>query len=292
MTDQTAALQVLREVLAPERLTHVVDVGANPIGSAPPYREMLDAGLCRVTGFEPQPAALEALNRRKGPLETYLPWVVGDGGMHTLKVCGHSGLTSTLSPDPQALDIFALLKPDAQVLEEVPVQTRRLDDIAGLEPIDFLKLDVQGGELAVLCHGREKLRQAVVVQTEISFATLYQGQAGCGEIDRELRAQGFLPFCFEGIKVYDLSPVTIDHHQLAGAKQLLEADLVYVRNYFAPDALDAAQLKQLCLVMHCCYGAYDLCMTCLLRLQKLGQVSADGVQRYVDLLVAIGALKQ
>jgi len=289
--DQNAAALVLREVLAPARPAHVVDIGANPIGPAPPYRGMLDAGLCRVTGFEPQPAALEALNRAKGPLETYLPWALGDGGAQTLRVCRHSGLTSTLPPDPLVLETFALLRADAQVLEEMPVRTRRLDDLAELEPIDFLKLDIQGGELAVLRHGRDKLRQAVVVQTEVSFATLYQGQAGCGEIDRELRAQGFLPFCFEGIKVYDLSPVTIDHRQLAGTKQLLEADLVYVRNYFVPEALDAAQLRQLCLIMHCCYRAYDLCMTCLLRLQKLEQVSAQGVQRYVDLLVAIGALK-
>jgi FkbM family methyltransferase len=292
MPDQGAALRVLHQLLAIPRLTHVVDIGANPIGAAPPYRRMLEAGLCRVTGFEPQPAALEALNRSKGPLETYLPWVVGDGGAHTLNVCRHSGLTSLLAPDAQALETFTLLRSDAQVLEQVQVQTRRLDDIAGLEPIDFLKLDIQGGELAVLAHAREKLREAVVVQTEISFATLYQGQAGCGEIDCELRAQGFLPFCFEQIKVYDRSPATIDHYQLAGTKQLLEADLVYVRNYFDPEALDEAQLKQLCLVMHCCYGAYDLCMTCLMRLQKLGEVSAAGMQRYVDLLVEIGALKQ
>ena len=32
----------------------VVDIGANPIDGDPPYRLLLDAGLCRVTGFEPQ----------------------------------------------------------------------------------------------------------------------------------------------------------------------------------------------------------------------------------------------
>lgn len=292
MTDPAAAQQVLRDILAPSRLTHVVDVGANPKGSTPPYREMLDAGLCRVTGFEPQPEALAALEQDKGPLETYLPWVIGDGAAHTLKVYRHSGLTSTLRPDPQALETFALFKPDFELLREVPVQTRRLDDIAEVGDFDFLKMDIQGGELAALRHARHKLRAAVVVQVEVSYAALYQGQAGCGEVDRELRAQDFLPFCFDALRVYDVSPVTINHRPLAGTKQLLEADLVYVRNYLAPEALDAAQLKQLCLVMHHCYSAYDLCMTCLLRLQKLGEVSAAGVQRYVDLLATSGALKQ
>ena len=49
------------------RLTAIVDVGANPIEGDPPYVEMLHAGLCTLTGFEPQPEALAALEREKGP---------------------------------------------------------------------------------------------------------------------------------------------------------------------------------------------------------------------------------
>jgi hypothetical protein len=51
-------LSALRELLSPSRLTHVVDVGANPIDGQPPYKPMLTQGLCRVTGFEPQRDAL------------------------------------------------------------------------------------------------------------------------------------------------------------------------------------------------------------------------------------------
>ena len=43
-----------RNLLSPQRLTDVVDVGANPIDDEPPYTPMLAAGLCHVTGFEPQ----------------------------------------------------------------------------------------------------------------------------------------------------------------------------------------------------------------------------------------------
>ena len=52
-------LDALRELVSPSRLTHVVDVGANPNdGGKPPYLPMLNAGICRVTGFEPQQEAL------------------------------------------------------------------------------------------------------------------------------------------------------------------------------------------------------------------------------------------
>ena len=67
------------DLLAPQRLTEVVDVGANPIDGDPPYARMLLAGLCRITGFEPQEVALLELQRRKGPNERYLPYAVGDG---------------------------------------------------------------------------------------------------------------------------------------------------------------------------------------------------------------------
>ncbi len=46
---------LLAELIKPERLTAVVDVGANPIDGVPPYRPLLAKGLCTVVGFEPQP---------------------------------------------------------------------------------------------------------------------------------------------------------------------------------------------------------------------------------------------
>ena len=59
----------LAELLPTDRLTAVVDIGANPIDGEPPYREMLRKGLCNVTGFEPQPEALASLVARQSALE-------------------------------------------------------------------------------------------------------------------------------------------------------------------------------------------------------------------------------
>ena len=93
------------------RLTHVVDIGANPIEGTPPYKPLLDAELCRVTGFEPQASALAELNRKKGAYETYLPYAVGDGREHSLNLCAYSGWTSLFVPSAAALEVFlSLLK--------------------------------------------------------------------------------------------------------------------------------------------------------------------------------------
>lgn len=53
----------LKTLLQLDRLTEVVDIGANSIDGDPPYKPMLDLGLCRITGFEPQPDALATLQQ-------------------------------------------------------------------------------------------------------------------------------------------------------------------------------------------------------------------------------------
>ena len=47
----------VHELLRPQRVTEVVDIGASPTQKPPPYKPMLDAGLCRVTGLEPDEKA-------------------------------------------------------------------------------------------------------------------------------------------------------------------------------------------------------------------------------------------
>jgi FkbM family methyltransferase len=148
----------LTQILDPKRLTAIVDVGANPIDGDPPYKAMLAAGLCEVTGFEPQAHALAKLQQSKGPRERYLPYALGDGTQRTLHVCELEGMTSLLEPDPAHLALFNLFPIWGQVKAQIPVTTKKLDDVAEIAAMDFLKMDVQGGEREVLAHGRARLK--------------------------------------------------------------------------------------------------------------------------------------
>jgi FkbM family methyltransferase len=275
--------EALARLLALDRPTEVVDVGANPIDGEPPYRAMLAAGQCRVTGFEPQPDALRALRRRRGTRERYFPWAVGDGRTHTLHVCAAPGMTSLLEPDPAALALFDLLRPMAQVVARVAVQTRRLDDMEEVEHLDFLKIDAQGSELAVLRAGAVRLAQAVAVQTEVSFVPIYQGQASIGEIDLELRRQGFLPHCLAELKHWPLAPCVVNGDPCQPLRQLLEADLVYVRDITRPDAMSDAQLKHLAMLAHWCFRSFDLALRCVLLLEQRGALAEGTQARYLRL---------
>jgi len=101
-------------------------------------------------------------------------------------------MTSLLTPDENQLRLFNAFPDWGSVVEEVDVKTHRLDDL-DIDEFDLLKIDVQGAELMVFQNGRERLRDAVAVHTDVSFVPLYVGQPTFGEVDVELRSQGFVP---------------------------------------------------------------------------------------------------
>jgi FkbM family methyltransferase len=248
----------LVDLLRPQRLTAIVDIGSSPIDGSPPYKHMLASGLCTVIGFEPQPEALAELDRRKGPHERYLPYVVGDGRERSLHICRQPGMTSLLSPDPERLRLFNEMPTFGTVSGKIPVATRRLDDISEVERIDYLKIDIQGGELDVFKSGRRKLARAVAIETEASFVTLYRKQPAFGLVDTFLRELGFIPHCIASVTRWPIAPTVIDGDPLKGVNQIIEADIVYVRDFTRIDNMDAEQWKHLAMIAHHCYSSIDL----------------------------------
>jgi FkbM family methyltransferase len=277
-------MDLLTQILTPGRPTAIVDVGANPIDGDPPYKRMLAAGLCEVVGFEPQAEALARLAAKAGPRETYLPYALGDGTPGTLNVCSLEGMTSLKVPDPAHLALFNLFPIWGDVKAHIPVSTKRLDDVSEIAHMDFLKMDIQGSERDVLNHGRAKLAQTVAVQTEVSFITLYENQPTFGEMDLLMRELGFLPHCFAEVKVWPLAPTIVSGKPNKGLRQLLEADLVYVRDFTRAQNMSAEQWKHLALIAHHCYGSVDLAARCLNMLAELGALPADASERYLSSL--------
>ena len=283
-----AATDPLWALLAPRRRTAVVDVGANPTEGQPAYHALLSKGLCTVVGFEPNPQALRRLADAAGSAETYLPWALGDGARHTLHLCAAEAMTSLLPPDPVALDRFHLFRRFAAVVGTFEVDTRRLDDLTQLGPIDLLKVAVQGSELTVVRSGRVALRDAVAIHTDVSFVSLYQGQPTFGEIDAELRAAGFVPHLIAQLKRWPLGPLVLDGDPRKAANQLLDADVVYVRDLTQAGRLTLEQLKHLALIAHHCYGSYDLAAQCLQALVNRDALASDALDVYCGLLATLG----
>jgi len=102
--------------------------------------------------------------------------------------------SSIFAPDSRALSVFPELAVAAPVgTREITLRT--LDGwaaSAGVERIDVMKLDVQGAELEVL-RGAEGLLGGVrLIELEVAFNPIYEGQPLFGEVDAFLRARGLL----------------------------------------------------------------------------------------------------
>lgn len=258
----------LRDMLEPTRAIEVVDIGANPIDGEPPYSLLLQNSLCNVTGFEPQLDALENLLKKKTKNERYLPYVIGSGEAQSFNICYASGMTSLLKARKETIDIFPFFRGLSKIKNNETVETKKLDDIKEIEYVDFLKIDIQGGELVAFQNGRQKLAETVAIQTEISFIPLYENQPTFGEIDIELRQQGFIPHCFPAIKKWPIAPYCKNNDPRAAENQLLEADIVYIRDITQPDLITDEQYKKLALISHYCYCSFDLTLHCISELAK------------------------
>jgi hypothetical protein len=268
----------LHEILRPERPTAVVDVGSAAIDGPPPYSAMLERGLCTVIGFDPQ----RLLCRKDKPgVETYLPYVIGDGSPGILRVCAVPGMTSMFPPDDEALGLFPGFRKWGKVLHEAAVTTRRLDDISEVGVIDFLKVDAQGSELAVIRGAHKKLAGAVFVQAEVAFVALYHGQPMFRDVDEALTRLGFMFHTFADIGRRMVLPYPcLDGYQ--ALNQIQGADAVYVRDFRDLGTVPDEALKRMALIAHHCFGSFDLAFRCVDRLAARHLVPPDAAADYLN----------
>jgi hypothetical protein len=172
--------------------------------------------------------------------------------------------SSLLEPNSGLLDRFQNLENLTQVVKKHTFATKRLDDIAEITGVDFLKLDVQGAELDVMNGGDRVLAEALVVHTEVEFVEMYKGQPLFAEVDQRLRRSGFVFHKFAGVAGRTFKPLILNNDVNQCLSQMLWADAVYVKDFMALDRLPAEKLLRLAAILHMVYGSFDLAMQALL----------------------------
>ena len=149
-----------------------------------------------------------------------------------------------------------------RVVKTYPVETRRLDDITETAGVDFIKIDVQGGEMLVLRGAAERLKSALVVHTEVEFVPLYKDQPLFSDIDAHLRARGFLLHRMES-SGRTFKPLIRNNDVDAMMSQWLWGDAVYVRDFMRFEMMSPAALLKLAAILHENYGSFDLAAVAL-----------------------------
>jgi FkbM family methyltransferase len=260
-----AALPTLLQIIDRPIVVDVVDVGANPIDGEAPYKELLARGAAKVIGFEPNPDALERLNQAKGPNETYLPHAVADGEPHTLHFCYSPGMTSLLEPNASLYRYFHGFPAWGSVISEKTVETVCLDDVLEVTHLDYLKIDIQGGELLVFKNAPKRLSECLVIQTEVEFLPLYIDQPLFSEVEMFLRSEGYIlhRFC-PNPYARTIAPMLVNNDIYFGLSQIVDADAVFVRDFTQLSRLDDDQLLRMALIMHDIYKSFDLVLLLLM----------------------------
>lgn len=261
----------------------IVDVGASNVSDRelPSYDALLSQGLGRLTGFEPNPAELEKL----GATDTrrYLPYAIGTGESVPFHITQSPGFCSTLKPDPVLNAAIHSFGPLTEVTSVAKMKTRRLDDLDEITRVDFLKIDIQGGEVAAFKGGAAKLAQLLCVQTEVAFVPIYEKQPLFAQQDAVLQTFGLRFFGMTAIHRFAYEGASRPIRKRARRTdigQWVDADAVYLRDFLTWDTLPLADLKRLFFIVLTSFSAASATM-------RIGQLLVDGGALAPALLVQL-----
>ena len=261
----SSIFDAVREAIPALRF-EILEVGALPLGGkVEPFHRLIDEFPgSRVHAFEVDEASFEQLRAAARPgLEIHRAAIGARRERRPLYLANHSMCTSLYRPDEQLLRHFNAMEVNYP-RGETEVDTVAIDDLVAdgrLGPIDFVKLDIQGAELDAFRGARASLATVVAIVSEVEFVPLYRDQPLFGDVDRELRASGFLFHKFLGVAGRDLRPVVRGGNPAKGSWHLW-ADAMFVREIARWGSLDAQSLAKLAVVA-LLYGSPDIALRCL-----------------------------
>jgi FkbM family methyltransferase len=167
----------------------VLDVGANEGSFSAAILELAPAAT--IVAVEPAPGPRARLEARFGDRITIVPKAMAaQSGSATLHITAHDHNSSLRAPRAEMVSTYHDI--GWAVREDIEVPTTSLDDLVGDRAVSVLKLDVQGGELAVLQGGRQALGKTSAVLIEVTFFSHYEGDATFGPLHDEMTRLGFV----------------------------------------------------------------------------------------------------
>lgn len=246
---------ILSDLLAPllggDRIV-VVDAGARDALSDPRWAALRCAD---IHGFDPDAAEVERLNAaaaEAGVAAKYYPYALWSAsGRFTFYDNNAPGGGSFYEQNRALTDRWKFenigggLTPSRDLF--YPVGTTDLDAVSlddwakatGVSRIDFLKMNIQGAELEVLCGANGFVSGMLGVLAEVSFVESYRNRPMFADIDQFLRRAGFEFFSL--INHHEVgrlaSPFTAMHAPgwRESWGQLIEGHALYLRDPINPD---------------------------------------------------------
>ena len=241
----------LTQVIPDIPTVNVVDIGAMSWGAGEePYAPLLRLDKAKVIGFEPNKEECEKLRGLHSKTHEFYPYFIGDGGAAIYHETNFAMTGSLYPPNTKLLQQFHNLHELTVLQKRHPVETRRLDDIEEIADVDFIKIDVQGAEVDVFRGAPKTLAKAALIQTEVEFVELYEGQPLFADVDRVLRGAGYQFHTFHGSGQRCFKPLPKNNNPNRGHRQILWSDALYVRDFLDYPSVPEDKLLKLALMLH------------------------------------------
>lgn len=242
-----------------------LDVGARG-GIGWPW-SVLDKEILEVTLVEPDPMEAQAL-RDQGQV-VVLPYALWSKKTELLLNLNHSPGTSSIF---QANMSFLQQFEDSQrfeAAEQIAMEVTTIDILQQegvIEALDFVKIDVQGGELDILQGGKEFLAKNIVgLEAEVEFSQMYKDQPLFSDIDIFIRNE-------LGLELWDIRKTywkyKQDQYHTPLKGRLIFGDALYLRSIASLEGwlvdMDAEVAKsklQALIVTSVTYGLLDYANT-------------------------------
>lgn len=176
----------------------VMQVGGR--GGADPYTKWLRLrGKVKTIGVEPESTGLAKMQATKA-----FDWIVPHAfaekdGTASLYITKARGWCSLLKPDEAAIKrVVTPLCWNTRPFEVIGTETINVTTIdtlkSKLPTIDFLQIDVQGAELAVLQGAKNTLSGVAALELEVRMKPIYENEKTYEVINEYLESQGFTLF--------------------------------------------------------------------------------------------------
>jgi FkbM family methyltransferase len=243
----------------------IVDVGAQNLTSEDHvYSPLVNLQAGHIIGFEPLKDEAGARSE-SDPSVLMLNHFIGEGTNGVFRVGNFSPTSSLFEANQRFLSQFVALSSMCEIVSEEHVKTTRLDDLPEVKDCDFLKIDVQGGELGVLRGAVQLLESTIVVHSEVEFAPIYKDQPLFADVDAFLRAHEFelIDVTKTGYVAYDDLPRPMT------ASRLMWADAVYFKSPERLSRCGPNKLMRAAYIAHVNYGMYDLAARYLRQLDEM-----------------------
>lgn len=167
----------------------------------------------RLVGFEPHEPECDRLTREyAGVVDATLvaKGLAAEPEVAEFQITRAAWGSSRFTPDLAGTAHLGYQR-GAEVREVVEVEFVRLDDWCadnGVERVDAIKLDIEGGELDALRGSTRLLRDVRALQVEVKFSAVNVGQPLYGEIAAFLDEHGFALWRLRNLAHYALKSVT------------------------------------------------------------------------------------